>query len=74
MMANAISKRCTEQIELARKKFPSDDDKFVKKISEAKDNILDCFSGVHVKCKQLSSLCSGQSDKKILLPLKDLWI
>ena len=65
-MANAISKRCTKEIELARKKFPSDDDKFLKKISEAKDNILDCFSGLHVKCKQLSSLCSGQSDKKIL--------
>ena len=66
MMANAISKRCTKEIELARKKFPSDDDKFLKKISEAKDNILDCFSGLHVKCKQLSLLCSGQSDKKIL--------
>ena len=51
MIANAISKRCTKELELARKNFPSDNDKFSKKISEAKDNILDCFSGVHLKCK-----------------------
>ena len=55
MIANAISKRCTKELELARKTFPSDNDNFLKKISEAKDNILDCFSGVHLKCKKFSS-------------------
>ena len=66
IIGHAISKRCTKEIELARKKFPSDDSKFLKKISEAKDNILDCLSGSHTKCRKLSSLCTGESDKKIL--------
>ena len=66
LIGNAISKRCTKEIELARKKFPSDDAKFLKQISKAKDNILDCFSGVHQNCKKNSSVCSGASDNKIL--------
>ena len=66
LIGNAISKRCTKEIKLARKKFPSDDAKFLKQISKAKDNILDCFSGVHQNCKKNSSVCSGASDNKIL--------
>ena len=71
-VGNAISKRCTQEIKLTRKKFPLDDSKFLKKISEAKDNILDCLSGKHNKCKKFSSVCSRESDKKILnsTPLK----
>ena len=72
LVGHAISKRCTQEIKLTRKKFPLDDSKFLKKISEAKDNILDCLSGKHNKCKKFSSVCSGESDKKILnsTPLK----
>ena len=72
LVGNAISKRCTQEIKLTRKKFPLDDSKFMKKISEAKDNILDCLSGKHNKCKKFSSVCSGEGDKKILnsTPLK----
>ena len=64
LIGNAISKRCSKEIELASKKFPSNDTKFLKQIS--KDNILDCFSGVHQNCKKKSSVCSGASDNKIL--------
>ena len=84
IIGNANLKRCTKEIKLARKKFPSDDAKFLKQIyrkkfpsddakflkqiSKAKDNILDCFSGVdYIKnCKKKSSVYSGTSDNKIL--------
>eukprot|EP00058_Branchiostoma_floridae_P022286 XP_002607776.1 hypothetical protein BRAFLDRAFT_64171 [Branchiostoma floridae] len=58
VLSKAIGSRCSGELKGARGCYPTDDPKFLESVSEAKNNILDCFSGNHTKCFDLSFVCS----------------
>ncbi|CAH1266258.1 Hypp3329 [Branchiostoma lanceolatum] len=57
VLSKAIGSRCSGELKRARGHHPTDDSKYLKSVSDAKNNILDCFSGNHTKCSALSFVC-----------------
>ncbi|CAH1248848.1 Hypp8454 [Branchiostoma lanceolatum] len=57
VFSKAIGSRCSGELKRARGHHPTDGSKYLKSVSDAKNNILDCFSGNHTKCSALSFVC-----------------
>ncbi|CAH1248796.1 Hypp8416 [Branchiostoma lanceolatum] len=59
VLSKNIGSRCSGELKRAWGHHPTDDSKYLKSVSDAKNNILDCFSGnqCSVKCSALSSVC-----------------
>lgn len=62
ILSHALSRRCETELEVARAHFPVDDEKFINAVTAAKNNILDCFSGNHTKCKGVSFACKARAN------------
>ncbi|KAI8494529.1 hypothetical protein Bbelb_277550 [Branchiostoma belcheri] len=57
VLSKTIASRCAGELSGARGLHPTDDSKFLEAVLDAKDNILDCFSGNHTKCFGVSFVC-----------------
>lgn len=58
ILSAAVAKRCTAELQQA-KTCIGDDKGFLKKVTQAKENIIDCFGGRHGKCRRHSFICKG---------------
>ena len=58
-VGQAISKRCTAELNEGLRQCAGNDEQFYQTVSEAKDNILSCLSGDHTLCRKKSFICDG---------------
>ncbi|KAI8518173.1 hypothetical protein Bbelb_041900 [Branchiostoma belcheri] len=74
VLSRAVASRCSGELRGARGRYLTDDSKFLGAVSDAKLNILDCFSGNHTKCFSVSFVCpclpAGSDHKPSYLPRK----
>jgi len=73
VLSHALSRRCHTELVVGRARHPIDDDKFVNAVTEAKNNILDCFSGNHSKCKRVSFACKARPNDPAYKPCHLPW-
>ncbi|KAI8486495.1 hypothetical protein Bbelb_357300 [Branchiostoma belcheri] len=73
ILGHALSRRCQAELAAARRRHPTDHAKFYAAVSGAKSNILDCFSGNHTKCKDLSSTCKARPNDPTYRPKHLPW-
>ncbi|KAI8511945.1 hypothetical protein Bbelb_110450 [Branchiostoma belcheri] len=71
-LGRAVSKRCSTELRRAREKYPQNDDLFKLSVQQAKDNIVNCFSGNHTNCHSTSFMCrAGPDHKPAYLPRRE---
>ncbi|KAI8507145.1 lens induction in camera-type eye [Branchiostoma belcheri] len=73
VLSHALSRRCQTELSQARALHPTEEDKFLNAVTEAKNNILDCFSGNHSKCKRVSFACKARPNDPSYKPRHLPW-